>query len=217
MNVATAIQTVRYQAYEPTAAFWADDEIRQYLWEGECEIARMAECVEVATSITTVTSTQESTYTSTVETIKRVTYDGDRLKKIDFRDLDTLDEDGTASDASTGNPTHYYLWGNNTIGFWPVPTTSAAVKIWGNGTPAQITSSVSAFTVPPQFHNAIPDYALYRMYSKDQDDSRAKLHLDIWEASKTKAVQQWSRRKSADKINLVKDEYAYASTTLGMK
>lgn len=216
MNVSTAIQTVRYQAYESTAAFWADDEIRQYLWEGECEMARLLECVEVVTSITTVTSTQESTYTSTVETIKRVTYDGDRLKRIDFRDLDSLDSDGTDSNASTGDPTHYYLWGNNTIGFWPVPTTSAAVKMWGNGVPAQITSSVSQFTIPAQFHTYLPDYALTRMYWKDQDDTRARAHNELWERNKAKAQSEWNRRKNADKLNVVKDQDYYASTTLGM-
>lgn len=208
MNVATAIQTVRYQAYEANAAFWADDEIRQYLWEGECEISRLLECTEVVTSITTVTAAQEATYTSTVETIKRVTYDDERLRKIDFRDLEMLDSKGTGTDASTGDPTSYYLYGNNTIGFWPVPTASATVKIWGNGTPAQIISSTTGFTIPPQFHQYLADYALARMYWKDQDDTRARAHIDIWERNKVRAQTEWNRRKNGDKINVVKDGYA---------
>lgn len=215
MTVASAIQTVRYQFYESTAAFLADDEIRQYLWDGECDLSRQIGGNEVVTSITTVTSTQESTYTSTVEMIKRVTYDGGRLHKMDFRDLDSLDSDGTDSDASTGDPTHYYTYGNNTIGFWPVPTTSATVKIWGIGTPTQITSSVSAFTIPGQFHNYLPDYALYRAYLKDQDDGRSKVHLDLWEKNKSKAQAEWNKRKNGDKINVVKDEYTMACSQLG--
>lgn len=217
MNVSTAVQTVRYQFYEATAAFLADDEIRQYLWDGECELARKVECVEVVTSITASAGVQESTYTSTVEMIKRVTYDDDRLKKIDFRELDALDDDGTGSDVSTGDPTHYYLYGNNTIGFWPKPTTDGVVKIWGNGTPAQITSSSTAFTIPVQFHNYLPDYALYRCYLKDQDDGRGKLHLDLWESNKAKAQAEWHRRKNGDKLNVVKDEYTMATTIMGPK
>jgi len=215
MTVATALSTVRNQTYESSANFWADDEIRQYLWEGECEIARENQCVEVVTSITTTTSTQETTFTSTVEFIQRVTYDDERLKKVDFRDLDSLDNEPTGSDATTSDPTHYYLFGNNTMGFWPIPTTSATVKIWGSGMPPQITSSVSQFSIAGQFHHALPDYALYRMYLKDQDDGRAKMHLDLWGEKKLRATQQWQKRKNIDKLNVVRDEYTAGSTLLG--
>ncbi len=136
---------------------------------------------------------------------------------MDLRDLSALDDDWSTTAAVDAEPTHYYEWGEY-IGMWPVPDASATMKIWGDFEPAEITSSSSAYTIPRQFQkNFLNDYALYRMYLKDQDDGRANLHLGLWSQHKSEAQRLWARKKNRNKISIPKSDWAYPITPLGMK
>lgn len=216
MSVATALQSVRYQVYETTASFWSDDEIRSYLWQAECDLASEVQCVEIKTTLTAATSTQEYSFASSIETVRRVTYDGERLKLVDLRTLDAIDDDATSGGVQTGDPTHYYLFGDNTLGLWPVPAASGSiVEVRGNGMPTEIASSTTQFTVPGLFHRDLIDYALYRCYLKDQDDGRANTHLQLWERSKEKARTKWRLRNTRGGYSIVKDEDIMHNTLAG--
>lgn len=216
MTPEQSVVSLRNQFYETASGFVGDDEIRGYLWEAEREFNSYVECYLATATVTTVTGTQEyalSSFASNVMQIQHLTYDGDKLKKIDYRDLGFLDDEGTTSDASTGDPTHYCEWGDY-IRLWPVPTTSATVGLWGVFNPAEPTAS---YSIPSKFHHYLHDYALYRMYLKDQDDGRANYHKKLWDERKQEGKQVWSRKLMGDRLPVVKDEYEYPGTTLGMK
>lgn len=215
MTPEQSVISVRNQFYETASGFVSDDEIRGSLWEAEREFNSYVECYVSTAVVTTVTGTQEYAFTSfasNVMQVRHLTYDGDKLKKIDFRDLHFLDDDGTTSDASTGDPTHYYEWGSY-VGLWPVPTESATVKMWGVFNPPEPTAS---YSIPVHFHHFLHDYVLYRLYLKDQDDGRAAYHKKLWEEHKQEGKLLWNRRMLGDKLPVVKDCYEYPGTTLGM-
>ena len=211
--------TTKYRAltYEGTATgFVTDAQIYADLWQGECELNSLLELYQAATALTTTTGTQEYSFPTDYIVIKRVTYDGDRLKAADFRELDSIDDKFTDSDSQTGDPTHYYLWAGK-IGMWPVPDTSATVEIWGVKQPASITTNTAAFSIPLQFTDFPLDYALMNYYMKDQDDGRFQVYQARWENDKQMAQRLWNRRRYADRLLTVKMEDQSAYTVLGMK
>lgn len=208
--------TIRNQVYETAASFWSDDEIYSYMWQAEQEIASLVDCTQSYDSSQTTTA-NEPAYSkpSDVLYLTRVTWDGVKLKKIDWRQKDSL-EIGTYGAADyVGNPTHYVEWGN-TITLYPIPDRSASLVYYYIAQPTQITATSTSFTVPQLFHQYLPDYCLYRMYVKDQDDGRAMFHKQLWEENIYKARDKWNRRVSKDFYRVVKDEEEYRQTEWGI-
>lgn len=209
--------TIRNQVYESTAAFYTDAEIYSYMWQAEQEIAQAIPCTETrdTTSLTSVTSTEYYDLPSSVAYVHRVEWNSKKLKRIDFRDRDTLDYSGYGSSLSEGQPYAYYQWGTQ-IGLYPVPEDAKNITLYYYKTPTAITTSTTAFTVPDMFTQYIPDYALYRMYAKDQDDGRAQFHRQQWEANIVRAKQKWGQRQTSDYLYVVKDSDMYPETEVGM-
>ena len=69
--------------------------------------------------------------------------------------------------------------------------------------------------VPALFHQYIPDYCLYRMYAKDQDD-RYQFHKRLWDENILKSISKWKQSKRRDQHSVVKQEEMYPGTVLGM-
>lgn len=215
MTPAQALATIRNQFYEASTAFVGDDEIRAYLWDAECDLGSTLHCNQVTTALTTSASVQEYSRPTGYEAIHRIQYSGVRLKKVDFRELEAQDSPGYSGSQYSGNPTSYYEWADK-IGLWPIPTTAATVNVWGVAQPAVITSSSTAFSIPVQFTPYLADYALYRMYLKDQDDGRADVHEKLWEDNKAKALRMWYKRRYTDRFPTVKTEEVYQYTQMGI-
>lgn len=216
MTPADLITTVRDQVYESSASFWTDAELYRYATQAEQEIADLVECSEATDATTsTVSGTQEYAKPTDCEYIKRVTWDGMPLKRIDFRDKDTVSNVGygTTTDTS-GQPEYYYEWGAN-VGVFPVPTTAKTLKFWYVSKPAALSAASTAFTVPNLFHSALVDYVLYRMYAKDQDDQRSGFHKTLWDEGIFKAKVKWGKRQRSNRIQTVRDEGSLLDTELG--
>jgi hypothetical protein len=219
MTPTEALETVRYQVAEDSANFWSNTEVYGYLTQGERELASQLECNEAVTAVTVATGTYSySTGVADFVNIKHVTYSGDtayKLKATDFRGLQSLDDSIMTSSATAGDPEYYWRNGNAVV-LWPTPDASGTISVYGTKVPTAVVSGAAAFTVPVQFSDGLPDYALYRMYLKDQDDSRANMHLNLWREHKQKSQREWMRRRFADQFPVVKDEGQYPSVSLGI-
>lgn len=216
MTPAQILATIRNQVYETTAAFYTDAEIYSYMWQAEQDLAEITKSTEAKdTSVTSSTGTQLYNVPSTVAYIHRVEWDGVKLKKIDLTEEDALDFNQYGSTKQQGSPNFYFQWGNQ-IGLYPVPNDAKNVTMYYYAEPSVITSASTAFTLPSILHRYIPDYALYRMYAKDQDEGRAQFHRQQWEANLIRAKQLWSKRMNEDKYWVVRDTENYAQTELGI-
>lgn len=219
MTPAEALATVRYQVAEPSANFWSNDEIYVYLTQGERELANKLECNIASTAMTVSASVYSyTTGVSDFVNVDHITYSGGeaaKLKHVDFRGLQTLDDQALTSDAQSGDPTHYWRNGDSVI-LWPTPDASATCQVYGTKVCTAVVSGSSTFTIPNQFTDYLPEFALYRMHLKDQDDSRASLHLALWNEHKNRAQMEYTRRKYSDMLLVVKDEESYPTTLLGM-
>lgn len=213
-----AVTTIRYQVAETSANFWSNDEIYWYLTMAEREMAALLQCYQVTTAFTTTTSTYSYTAANDFVNIDHVTYDGStryKLKAVDFRTLQALDDNVMDSSAQSGEPTHYWRYGTAMI-LWPTPDASHAVTVYGTKVTTAVVSGSTAFSIPVQFTDYLLDYSLYRMYLKDQDDGRANMHLTLWQDNKARAVAEWSSRLYSDQILTVKCEEDYPDTVAGM-
>ena len=216
MTPGNIVSTIRDQFYETSPGFITEAELYLYIWQAEAEIAALIECTEATdSSTTTVASTQEYSKPSDCLLIKRVTWYDKKLKRINLVDQDAMDDSGYGSSVSTGNPDSYYEYGD-VVGLYPIPSSAQTLKFWYIQQPTVKTSSSTSFDVPTMFEHYIPDYCLYRVYLKDQDDARASIHKRLWDENIVKGAAKWARRDMLDGHYVVKMEGAYPMTDLGM-
>jgi hypothetical protein len=193
--------------------FFSDAEIYQYYYEGCLQYARECLLIEgTDTSITTVSGTQTYSVPSLTIFIKRVTYNGQKLKAIDFREDDVLTvlNQGTTA---TGTPIYVALF-NSLLYLRPTPDAAQTLKIFRYKEPAAITSA-STLEIPTQFHPTLNNYALSCMYAKDKDFNASAFYITLWEKDKHEA-KKWAKKKQrGDSFAVVKAEDHLAETILG--
>jgi hypothetical protein len=216
MTPAQILATVRAQIDEVTADFYSDDEIYAYMWQAEIEINNLTKCAEaIDTSTTTEVGTAEYAKPSDCLLIIRLLWDSNRMKKIDFRELENQEGLTYGHTIAQSQPYAYYEYGNN-IGLYPTPNAAKTIKFYHIKQPAVITNVSTAFTIPQDFHHLIPDYCLWRMWGKDQEEPRAGFHKNQWEINLSRAVITWANHRRADKLGVVKDSDTYPNTYAGM-
>lgn len=216
MTPAQIFATVRAQFNEPTANFCTDAEIYQYLWEAESNVNNIVECAETTdNTLSTVPGTAEYTLPAELLYVKRVLWNYVRLKKIDFRELENQEGQSYGNPVAQAQPYAYYLYGS-IIGFYPTPNLSGPVALWGIQQPVLCNSSSTAFTIPQLFHQLLPDYCLYRMFSKDQEDNRAAFYKGKFDENLQAAIRSWNTSKSSDRIYMVKDSDRFPAVYPGM-
>lgn len=207
---------IRYHFVDQTStAFIGDTEVYSYIRAAEADLNNLIKCCESTDeSLISDGVKQEYTLPSGINEIKRVKWYKVPLKKITERDGDALDFPSYAGTPQTGDATHYYEWGG-VIGVWPIPTTSHTFSIRYIAEPGEVTAT-AVLPVPGQFHTYLVDYALYRMYLKDQDEIKAGIHLDLWTEHKRKAMTEWRQRKRGNQFSTVKDEEYNAAADNGI-
>jgi hypothetical protein len=219
MTPEEVVLTVRDQVAESSANFFTDAELYRYTTSAERQLANLLGCNDVVSVVTFSTGTYSyTTGVSDYVNIKHITYSGSeayKLKGVDFRDLQALDSKVMTTSASVGDPTHYWRYGNS-IALWPTPDASGTISVYGTKVTTAVVSGATAFAIPIQFTEGLPDYVLYRCYLKDQDDGRANMHLKLWEDYKASSLREWTGRKYADRLLVVKTEEDYPTTELGM-
>jgi hypothetical protein len=215
MTPAQALTRVRTQINETTAAFWTDAEIYGYMWEAECILAGNLGLFQATSAHTTVTDTSAYTFPASMLRLSRLTYDGKKLKKIDFTERDYLDGANYGSTIQTGRPEAYVEWGQTAI-LYPVPQSAAALNWYFLKAPAEITAA-GAFSVPDEsIQQMIPDYCVWKCSLKDQELNRADRHKQAWEANVLRAESMWVDKKGEDRVYHVRDEDEFAGGVLGI-
>jgi len=216
MTPATVLSLVRDQLVESTADYWQDAELYRYMSQAESEITTLTECcAKQSTVATTTTGTSGYTLPGDCLTVKRLTFDGVPLKQIDIRERDNLDMPGYGGTMQSGNPTHWYQF-NGYAYMWPTPARAATYVYDYVYQPATIVTASSAFSVPLQFQNAIPDYVLYRAYVKDQDQAKSEFYKKEYMQAVMDTQMREQRRRWAGGFQAVRTEDASLSTYDGM-
>lgn len=184
--------------------FFSDEELYKHIWAAQETLSKES-LIENTYNTTTVAGQQEYTYPTNAVAIRRITYDGKRLQRVDFRE----DDQQTGFDAdttSTGVPTTYVIF-DRVIRLRPIPSDALTLQIFSYDRPQEV-SSTSTLDVPEEFHLGMVDFLLWRMASKDQNFQSAAYYKAQWDDTLARA-RQWARkRKLGDSFNVVRDEEA---------
>lgn len=194
--------------------FWSDDEVIKLLFEGEMELAIKAHVIQDKdTSITTVASTQSYAYPSNTIAIRRIEYDGEKLKQISFREDDALTLSNSTSTVE-GTPQYYYLW-DDTIYLRVIPDAAKTLTVYRFKEPTILTTSSTAFSIPSRYQLDLIDYAVGEMAAKDKNFKVARYFNDQWDKKVFHAKMYEKKRNRSSGYATVKDEEALAVTALG--
>lgn len=184
-------------------SFWSQDEILMLLYDACLDMARECLLIENTYTTSTVASQQEYAYPTTTMAIKRITYNGSKLKKINFREDDSI-TGLNQSTTSTGTPQFYFIW-NDTISLRPIPTDVGTLKIYSFNEPAELTIN-SSIEIPTQFHMDLVNYIVSEMAAKDSNINVAQYYLNKWDKAKLNAKRWAKKRLRTDSFSTVQDE-----------
>lgn len=128
-SAAEALQQVRSLINEPTASFWSDEEINNWVLEATLDIGTKTLCVKVVDTVALVTSTL--TYasltgisTSLVLKVYACLY-GESNGSTDFKGLERIKPWQLQHlPNKVAGPPSYYFHFNTVLGIYPLPTSS---------------------------------------------------------------------------------------------
>lgn len=200
----TEIETYIRQRYNAVGDnFFPQNEIFNYIYAAQMELAQEAFCIRSVYTTSSVASQRVYDFPSLTLSIMRVEYDGQRIYPNDFIDDDAL-TGNNPNETVTGVPQYYQVWGSE-LYLRPVPSTSSlTIKIYSYNIPDTVTTT-STLDVPSRYHLMLVDYALYCMFAKDKNFNMAQYHYDLWKKSKELASKTERLRMVGDTYRVVKD------------
>lgn len=203
----------RYNAYG--SAFWTQDELYKLIYDAEMQLATEARVIEgIDTSITTVIGTRYYSAPTGCIAIKRIEYNGTKLKPINQREDDalTLNNSGTNS---TGTPQYYWVW-NDTVYLRPIPDDAKALTLYQYKEPTLLTTSATTLSTPTRCHIHLVDYVVAHMVMKDENFQVYDRFMDRWEKYVERERAWTNKKKRTDGFACVQDEESLAETILGV-
>lgn len=207
------IMTAARQRYNAVGdSFWSDAEIYDLIYQASMELATDAFMIERVFTASTAIGVQEYEYPTYAFAINRITYDGLRLSKIDFRQDDLLTIFNQATTA-TGRP-QYYAEFNQIFYLRPIPDAIATLKVYAFVEPQAITAS-SSLEIPSEWHAAIINFILREFSAKNKNYDGATYYDRLWQSDKQKAVLFTARKKRGDSFAIVTDVDLQPETVLG--
>lgn len=122
----TLITQARQILNEPTAQFWTDAELGDWVDQATLDISTKAHCVELQAPVTLVPNVQAYAVPTGAVGIEAVLLEGKSLAKLRARQF------GFVSDSNDTRPTSYAHWAGH-LHFYPIPADdfSVAVQYWG--------------------------------------------------------------------------------------
>lgn len=190
----------RYNAIGDT--FYPQLEIYNFFWQAQLELAMETYCIKNVYTALSVADQRAYDIPTNAIVIERVEYDGKRIFQNDLTDDDcyTANNPGTTT---SGTPINYQRFGS-TLYLRPIPSTDAlTIKVFSSDQPTQPSSS-GLLDVPSTYHLMLADYALYCMFSQDQNAGMADRHYQIWVSNKSKVQELETLKNSGDEFKVVK-------------
>jgi hypothetical protein len=203
----------KYNAVGDT--FFVDDDFYDLIYEAETILAEEAMVIQNIYTATSVADQREYAWPTTAMAIKRIEFDGNKLRYMTFREDDAF----TISQADTtesGTPDYYSLW-DRTIFLRPIPSTaSLTIKIYTYDRPTLLSSGSSNLATPEYFRKDIVTFCVANMAMKDGNEAVANMYFQKWERAVKAAIRWQKKRLGADGPKVVKNVDCLPSTYLGV-
>ena len=211
----TEIETMARQQYNSVGdTFFSSSEIMSYIYMAEMELCKYTNMLKDTFETTSVAGQKEYPFPETTISIKRLTFDGNKVTPTDFRE----DDDNEAFNAITttaDQPAFYYQWGSS---FFLTPTPKDDGKeikayVYKRPQPVTITSTIEVDVI---YHLDIVNFVTWKMSLKDENPVAAREYQNMWITALQDARKLERRRLRGDSFASVKDVDNLAVTRFGI-
>lgn len=193
-------------------SFFPDAELYRHLWAAQMKLALETKCIRRVYTTSTVADQQEYTKPTNTVSIKRITYNGQKLMPISQREDDSLTLNN-ATTTATGTPQYYFEWGTSFF-LRPVPAEVGTLKIFSFNQPQEVTSS-SSLEVPDRYHQDLALYLVAMMAAKDKNPGVFSLYEKMWLRAVDNARKQERVLLRGDAFAAVQDVELLPVTVIG--
>lgn len=184
---------IRNQCDETETTFWGEAEVYQYMSMGETVIAKKIGLLEKSHTTTTSIGVRAG-YSAPAGVITRVTWDEVALTCVNQNDLGKIEGEAYGGVTTTGNPRYYFVYGNE-INLSPIPASAKTLKTFYRGYPVSVTTASTAWSIPDDYGHHIADFALWRMFLKDQEMKEiAVAYKNEWNEGLDDIRRDWQQR-----------------------
>lgn len=212
MTTAELETAVREQYNAISDTFFSQASILNLITKGSMELAAKALIIEGKdASTSTVASTRNYNFPTNAILVKRLEYDGSKLKYVDFRDDDLVNANVLST--VTGTPAYYSIW-NDVVYLRPTPAAVATLTFYTYNQPAAAAIGTT-LSVPARFHWALVDFCLRELCAKDENHNMAAHYNNLWQQHVKDAIAFKAKQKRADGMAAVKDDELTQGTVLG--
>jgi hypothetical protein len=198
---------------EPSGGLFSDSELYTVIWSAQLELAQESLCIRKVYTTPTVASQQEYAKPTNAISIKRITYEGQKLFKITDREDDALTLNNQTVTA-TGTPMYYWEW-DAAIELRPVPGAVGTLKIYTYDLPQTVTAS-TVIDVPLRYHPKLANYMLAYMAEKDKNFQAAGNYRQLWMKDLQDAKRYEKKFLRGDAMAHMIDEELAPLTTIGV-
>lgn len=206
------VETAARNAYNAVGSrFWSEAEIFILIYMAQLELCKKALILERTYTTQTIIGTQEYNFPTYAYAIKKASWYGVPLRKIDLREDDMITANNTAS-LTQGDPRYYTIYGRN-VGLRNTPSSVQPLKIWTYDLPQPV-STLLPLDVPDLYHPDLVYYVLSVMFLKDEKYETAAEYRKLWVDTVKSARGDVQRFKRADTLGYVKDEEQLLDATV---
>lgn len=168
---------VRERLNEPSARFFSDVQLTNWINEGAGDIARRTETLLTSGTVSLIANQQQYAAPVDVQRIHRMEAEmtGDtRVHVLEYRDFNNMDEVWWARQKDTvgHHPYYYTLWGfppSLTITVYPTPDTNGTLRIFYYKTPTVAVADGDTIQVPGGWEDLVVDYAEFHALRTARD------------------------------------------------
>ncbi len=177
-------------------AFFSDIELMGHVYEAELELSQETDSIEKIYTTSTVIGQREYDYPTNALQIVRVTYNGQRLIPIDFKEDDALTGNREES-TFTGTPSTYAIFSDRLF-LRPMPDAVQTLKIYTFDSPSELTTTTDSLTTPERYRPFIKDYVLSQMFAKDKNGQMVNYHETRWQRHVNRVKRTEMKREIGD-------------------
>lgn len=214
-NLASMRTEVYARMAESGAGFFTNDQLDQWLADGQRDVAVRTEPVVTTATVTTTSGTAEYELPSDVLSIRQVHYlDSNSawtlLRETSWEALFTASPD--FENDTDGMPLRWY-WRSQVLGLYPAPSATYAgtdtLRILYTYTPSPMTGDGDTSGLPDWLDDAIILFAVYRALLKDRDFQRAQAMAQEYSRHVSDAVLKLQRHRREMAPRLIPTQTSY--------
>jgi hypothetical protein len=211
MTVTQILEAARNNLNALTDTLWSDSELLSTLYRVELKLARRARTIENRYTTTAVAGTSQYVKPTRAIEIWRITYNGAKLRYIDFRQLDSINPN---SADSSGTPSHYSYY-DDAFFLYPAPADAGTIVVFSYDEPDVPTVS-STLETPSVYHDVLVDGLTAGMCPKDLGHPLTEYYTGKFEAGLIEAERFSRKRRRGDQFATVHCEEVLNTNQFGI-